>query len=356
MFAGRPARRRRQGCGAVVLTLAAALFTAAPAQALMVEGAVADAISGSSGTPAGTVLSVYVEASAGTPVPHAAQFAVGEGLQLGAAGPGCPEDTVRTQPVACPQGSEIGEGQLETASRSFRLRLFTLSPSSLMVRIEASPVPFYVDATTISLDASQRVLSLALPPSVRGDQLRSLRLRLGGDDPDGDWVRSTLCPNGAWSLTGSLLNDQGVYDTGTSTIGCRPPRRAQLGKITPLFSLSRSRRADGSLTPLRLDAATLPAGLPSDAVVHITCRSGCRGSWRRRASASGSTRVRIRPGIRLNTSRLRLQVTVASRQVRGTYLVIAFTRNAAGRVTGWKGVGRGCVKLGSRPVRMSCPR
>lgn len=355
MFAGRLARRRRLG-GVAALTLAAALVgPAASAEALMVEGAVADAIAGSSGAPAGTVLTVRLEASPGTPVPPGVSFAVGEGLQLGASGPSCDIATVRASPFSCPEGSEVGEGELETAARSLRLRVFTLSPSTMALRVEGSPVPVLVDVTTASLDGSQQMLTLGLPPSVRGEALQSLRLRVGGDDPATDWVRSTLCPNGAWSLTGSLIGDAGVLASGTSEIRCRPPRRAQLGKITPLFSLSRTRR-NGRLSPIRLDSATLPAGLPSDGVVHVTCRSGCRGSWRRKVNPDGSTRVPIRPGVKVSTRRLRLQVTVASRRLRGTYLVVAFTRGADGRVDGWKGVARGCVKLGSRPARMPCPR
>ncbi len=356
MFPGRPARRRRLLRAAVPSILAACVLPVAPASALTVEGTVADAIAGSSGAPVGTVLTVFVSADGpGTRVPRGVTFAVGEGLQLGASGPSCAEATVRSSPASCPPGSEVGDGRLETASRSYALRAFTLSPSVMAIRIENAPLPTLVEVTTASLDESQRALTMGLPAVVRGEDLQSLQLRLGGQDPNADWVRSTLCPNGAWSLQATLIGDAGPTASGASSIGCRPPRLAQLGKITPLFSLSQTRR-NGKLSPLQLNAASLPGGLPADATVHVTCRAGCRGSWRARANAAGSTNVRIRPGIRVSTRGLRLQVTVASRQIRGTYLVIAFTRGANGRVNGWKGVGRGCVKLGSAPSRMPCPR
>lgn len=355
MFPGRPARRRRIA-GAVVPLIVAFLLPVASASALTVEGTVADAIAGSSGAPSGTVLTVFVSADGpGTRVPRGVTFAVGQGLQLGASGPSCDLATVRSGPQFCGPGSEVGQGTLETASRTFRLRAFTLSPSTLAVRIEDPLSSAVVDVTTASLDGSQQALTLGLPPSVRGEDFFSLQLRLGGQDPSSDWVRSTLCPNGAWSLQATLIEDVGTTTSGTASIGCRPARRPQLGKITPLFSLSQSRR-NGRTTPLRLDAASLPAGLPADAVVHVTCRRGCRGSWRARVNANGSTRVRIPGGIRVGTPGLRLQVSVASRSIRGTYLVIAFTRGASGRVNGWTGVGRGCVKLGAAPARMACPR
>lgn len=354
MFPGRPARRWRTSCVAALILAAVFALPAASASALTVEGAVADAIAGSSGAPAGTVLTMFVEADPGTRVPRAVSFTVGQGLLLGASGPSCDIATIRALPVSCPPGSEVGEGALETASRSFRLRVFTLSPGSLAVRIEGSPAPVLIDVTTANLDETQSTLTLALPGGVRGEDLLSLRLRLGGDDPATDWVRSTLCPNGAWSLGASLIGDTGIVGSGTSSIGCRPPRRAQLGKITPTFSLSQVRR-NGKLSPLRLDAATLPAGLPADATVHVTCRAGCRGSWRQGVNPGGPTRVRVRPGIRVSTAGLRLQVAVASPSLRGTYLVIAFTRGANGRPNGWKGTARGCLRLGSAPLRMPCP-
>jgi hypothetical protein len=336
--------------------MAAAVVSApvAPASALTVDGAVADAIAGSSGAPAGTVLTMFVEADPGTRVPRAVSFTVGQGLLLGASGPTCDVETIRASPVSCPLGSEVGEGALETATRSFRLRAFTLSPGSLAVRIEGSPAPVLVDVTTANLDEARSTLTLALPAGVRGEDLLSLRLRLGGDDPASDWVRSTLCPNGTWSVTGSLIDDAGIVGSASALIACRPPRRAQLGRIIPTFSLSQTRR-NGVLSPLRLDAAILPAGLPADATVHVTCRAGCRRSWRQRVNPGGPTRVRVRPGVPLSAKGLRLQVAVASPSVRGTYLVIAFTRGADGRPNGWKGTVRGCVGLGSAPVRMPCP-
>jgi hypothetical protein len=168
-------------------------------------------------------------------------------------------------------------------------------------------------------------------------------------------VRSTLCPNGAWSLAASLIGDAGVVGSGGATIACRPPRRPQLGKVTPLFSLAQTRR-NGRLSPLRVGAVSLPAGLPADATVHVRCRPGCRDAWRARVNPAGATVVRIRPGIAVARRGLRLEVSVASPSIRGTYLVVAFTRGADGRVNGWEGVRRGCIRLGSAPVRMTCPR
>lgn len=356
MFPGRPARRRRAyGRVAALILAAACLAPVAPASALTVEGSVADTISGSSGAPAGTVLTLFVGADPGTRVPRAVQFTVGQGLQLGASGPPCDLATVRGEPFACPQASQVGEGTIETAAKTYRIAAYTLSANTLALRIESTPSPVLVDVTTASLDEARSTLTLALPQALRGEELLSLSLRLGGDDPSADWVRSTLCPNGSWSLAASLIGDGGIVGSGSASIGCRPPRSAQLGKITPLFSLSQTRR-NGRLSPLRLGAVSLPVGLPADATVHVRCRGGCRGAWRAPVNPSGATVVRVRPGIAVARPGLRLEIAVASPSIRGTYLVIAFRRGANGRVNGWKGVQRGCVRLGSAPVRMSCPR
>lgn len=354
MLPGSTTLRRVVRLAALALSCAL-LAPAASAQAFTVEGSVADAIAGTSGTPAGTVLTMFVSPGAGTPVPRAVQFSVGEGLQLGASGPPCDLATVRAAPFSCPSAAQVGEGLLETAGGVYRISAFTLSASALALRFETSPAPTLVDVTTASLDGSQQTLTAALPTALRGGELVTMRLRLGGDDPAGDWVRSTLCPNGAWSLSAALIGDAGIVASGGTTIGCRPPRRPQLGKVTPLFSLAQTRR-NGRLSPLRLTAASLPPGLPADATVHLRCRAGCRGAWRSRVNAGGTTVVRVRPGIAVARRGLRLEVSVASRSIRGTYLVIAFTRGANGRVNGWKGVQRGCVRLGSAPVRMTCPR
>lgn len=331
------------------------LGSAASAPALTVEGSVADAIAGSSGAPAGTVLTLFVGADPGTRVPRGVQFTVGPGLQLGASGPSCDVATVRVGPFACAPSSRAGEGLIETATSTYRVAAYTASASTLALRFETAPVPSLVDVTTASLDGAQTTLTVPLPPALRGEELASMRLRLGDQDPAADWVRSTLCPNGAWSLSASLLGDAGVLASGAASIACRPPRRPQLGRITPLFFLSQTRRG-GRLSPLRLGSASLPAGLPADATVHVRCRSGCRGAWRARVNPAGSTVVRVRPGIAVSRPGLRLEISVASPSIRGTYLVVAFTRGSNGRLTGWKGVRRGCVRLGSAPARMSCPR
>ena len=328
MFPGRSAHRRRVARVAALLLAAVWLLPATPASAITVEGSVAD---------------------------EEREHRAGRGLQLGASGPPCDLATVRGAPYSCAPAAQVGEGVIETTRAVYRISAFTLSSSALALRFETTPSPSLVDVTTAALDGSASTLTFALPPALHGEELVSLRLRLGGDDPAGDWVRSTLCPNGAWSLSAALLGDGGVVGSGAATIGCRPPRRAQLGKVTPLFSLSQTRR-NGRLSPLRLGAATLPAGLPADATVHVRCRSGCRGGWRARVNPGGTTTVRVRPGIAVARRGLRLEISVASPSIRGTYLVIAFTRGANGRVNGWKGVKRGCVRLGSAPVRMGCPR
>jgi hypothetical protein len=334
---------------------AAWLVPVAPAAAVTVEGSMADTVSGSAGAPVGTVLTLFVGADGGTRVPRAMQFAVGPGLQFGGSGPPCELETVRTEPFACAGSSRVGEGLLETTAATYGISAFTLSGSALALRFETSPSPSLVEVTTATLGGSQTALTAALPEALRGEELVSLRLRLGGDDPAADWVRSTLCPNGAWSLSAALLGDAGVVGSAGASIGCRPPRGPQLGRITPRFSLSQTRR-DGRLSPLRVGAVTLPAGLPADATVHVRCRPGCRGAWRARVNPAGTTTVRIRPGIAVARRGLRLEVSVASPSIRGTYLLVAFTRGANGRVNGWRGVRRGCVRLGSAPVRMRCPR
>lgn len=354
MFSGRPVRLRRVGRLAA-LAAVAGLALPASASALTVEGAVADAVAGVSGAPAGTVLTMFVEADPGTPVPRSVAFSVGQGLQFGPTGPGCDPQTVRDAPLSCPAGSEVGAGEMETSAGSFDLAAFTTSGGGLAVRIETSPSPVLVDVATGSVAGGGSTLALALPGGIRGATLQSLRLRLGGMDPANDWVRSTLCPNGAWSLGAALTGDGGQdLGSGVASIGCRPPRLAQLSGVSPSFSLSRRIR-NGKVSPLQLTGVSLPAGLPADGTAHVTCRAGCRGSWSRGVRAGGPTQIPIRPSLTATRRNLQLQIAVASPSIRGTYLVIRFTRSG-GRVTGWKGVGRGCLRLGSAPVRISCPR
>ncbi|UUY04734.1 hypothetical protein LRS13_04170 [Svornostia abyssi] len=104
MFPGRPARRWRPSCVAALILAAVFALPAASASALTVEGAVADALAGSSGAPAGTVLTMFVEADPGTRVPRAVSFTVGQGLLLGASGPSCDIATIRALPVSLPAG------------------------------------------------------------------------------------------------------------------------------------------------------------------------------------------------------------------------------------------------------------
>lgn len=348
-------RRRALRLAALASACAWLVLAAPAASAITVEGAVADAVAGTSGAPAGTVLTVFVSPAPGTRVPRGVQIGLGPGLAFGATGPACDLATVRAEPLGCPSAAQAAEGVVETADGAYRITAFTLSAGALALRYETLPAPSLVDVTTATLDAGRQTLTAALPSALRGRELVTMRLRLGGMDPAADWVRSTICPNGTWTLSASLIDDAGVVASGGTSIGCRPPRRAQLGTVTPLFSLGRTRR-NGRLSPPRLTAASLPAGLPADATVYVRCRAGCRGAWRSRVNTGGATVVRVRPGIVVGRPGLRLEVSVASPSIRGTYLVIAFTRGGEGRVNGWRGVQRGCVRLGSSPVRMSCPR
>ncbi|MBJ7332291.1 MAG: hypothetical protein JHC95_20510, partial [Solirubrobacteraceae bacterium] len=340
------------GCALTCAVLPAA------APAMTVDAFPADAGAGTPAAPTSTVLTTVLTADSGERVPASLAIALGEGLIFGgSAGPVCDTATVRDAPLACAPGSEIGEGELETVGGpTLSLRIFNLAGArSLAVRFESFPVPTTSETTVGTLSGDGRSLTLPLAPSVRGIPLLRLRVRIGGNDPAGDWLRSTACLGGLWSLSAALLGDRGtVAATASTPIACRPPRRPQLGKVMPSFQLGQTRRADGTLSPRRIGAVSVPAGLPADATVHVTCRGGCRGSWSSGVSA-GPTTIAVRPRISVNTRGLRLQVAVASPSIRGSYLVIAFTRGADNRVNGWKGVSRGCLRLGSAPVRMRCP-
>ena len=177
MFPGRSAHRRRVARVAALLLAAVWLLPATPASAITVEGSVADTIAGSSGAPAGTVLTLFVGAGDGTRVPRAVQFTVGQGLQLGASGPPCDLATVRGAPYSCAPAAQVGEGVIETTRAVYRISAFTLSSSALALRFETTPSPSLVDVTTAALDGSASTLTFALPPALQGEELVSLRLR-----------------------------------------------------------------------------------------------------------------------------------------------------------------------------------
>lgn len=342
------------------MTLFVAAWSPAPASALVVAGLPADAVSGTALAPAGTVLTVMLEAAPGTPVPASIALAVGNGLRLGGPqAPACAIATVRADPAACPDGSEIGDGWIELTSSTVALRVFNLEGGTSLALTVRGIAPVEVaDLVVATLDPTAQTLTVpfgtALRAAARGATLTGLRLRLGGSNTLSDWVRSERCPGGAWSLSAALLaQDGGTIDAGAAPVACRPPRTALLGKFTPSFLLSQT--GNGRARRTRILRVQVPPGLPADATVIVTCRAGCRGSARARVPGAGrATAITLRPSMDISSPRSRIEVAVATRSVRGRYLVIAFRRGADRRVTGWSAIGRGCIRLGSAPARVTC--